>query len=154
LRNTRKSIITDVMATQLTNITDYRVIYGDTDQMGVVYYANYLRWFERGRSEFLRQIGLPYAKIESAGFHFPVAEVTCRYAQSARYDDVIEIATTLVELSRVYLVFEYRISRQTDRRILATGSTKHACLDREGQVKRIPTMLAEAVQLAIQKRQD
>ncbi|MGN6716549.1 MAG: acyl-CoA thioesterase, partial [Candidatus Binatia bacterium] len=53
-------------------ITSYRVIYGDTDQMGVAYYANYLRWFEQGRSEFLRQIGLPYSIIEQQGFHFPV----------------------------------------------------------------------------------
>jgi acyl-CoA thioester hydrolase len=95
------------MTINLTNFTSYRVIYGDTDQMGVVYYANYLRWFERGRSELLRQIGLPYATIEAAGFHFPVADVTCRYAQSARYDDVIDNATTLVELSRASLVFEY-----------------------------------------------
>lgn len=142
------------MTAHLTNTTDYRVIYGDTDQMGVVYYANYLRWFERGRSEFLRQIGLPYAQIEAAGFHFPVAEVTCRYAQSARYDDVIEIATTLSELSRVYLLFEYKISRQADRFLLATGSTKHACIDRAGQVKRIPKMLLDAVEVAMQKGQD
>lgn len=141
------------MTAHLTNTTDYRVIYGDTDQMGVVYYANYLRWFERGRSEFLRQIGLPYAKIEAAGFHFPVAEVTCRYAQSARYDDVIEIATTLVDLSRVYLLFDYKISRQADHLVLATGSTKHACIDHQGQVKRIPKMLIEAVDLAMQNRQ-
>ena len=139
------------MTTNLTNITNYRVIYGDTDQMGVVYYANYLRWFERGRSEFLRQIGLPYANIEAAGYHFPVAEVSCRYAQSARYDDVIEIATTLVELGRVYLLFEYLISRQTDHLVLATGSTKHACVDRDGQVKRMPKMLIDAVELAMQK---
>lgn len=142
------------MITNLSNITDYRVIYGDTDQMGVVYYANYLRWFERGRSEFLRQIGLPYAQIEAAGFHFPVAEVNCRYAQSARYDDVIEIATTLADLSRVYLVFEYQISRQVDHLVLATGSTKHACIDRDGQVKRIPKMLIEAVELAMRKHLD
>jgi len=142
------------MMGNLTNITSYRVIYGDTDQMGVVYYANYLRWFERGRSEFLRQIGLPYAQIEAAGYHFPVAEVTCRYAQSARYDDVIEIATTLNELSRVSFLFEYKISRQEDHIILATGSTKHACIDHQGQVKRIPKMLLDAVAVATQKKLD
>jgi len=139
------------MSTNLNNMTTYRVIYGDTDQMGVVYYANYLRWFERGRSEFLRQIGLPYANIEAAGYHFPVTEVSCRYAQSARYDDVIEIATTLVDLSRVSLLFEYKISRQEDQLLLASGSTKHACIDREGQVKRIPKMLIDAVEHARQK---
>ena len=140
------------MTPNLTNSTDYRVIYGDTDQMGVVYYANYLRWFERGRSEFLRQIGLPYANIEAAGFHFPVAEVSCRYAQSAHYDDVVEIATTLVELSRVYLIFEYEIFRQADHLVLAAGSTKHACIDRDGQVKRIPKMLFDAVELAVSEK--
>jgi acyl-CoA thioester hydrolase len=142
------------MTINLTKLTSYRVIYGDTDQMGVVYYANYLRWFERGRSEFLRQIGLPYATIEAAGLHFPVAEVTCRYAQSARYDDVIDIATTLVDLSRVYLVFDYQISRQADQLSLATGSTKHACIDHEGQVKRIPKMLLDAVEVATRNSQD
>ena len=142
------------MTINLTNFTSYRVIYGDTDQMGVVYYANYLRWFERGRSEFLRQIGLPYATIEAAGLHFPVAEVTCRYAQSARYDDVIDIATTLVDLSRVYLVFDYQISRQADQLSLATGSTKHACIDHEGQMKRIPKMLLDAVEVATRNSQD
>ncbi len=142
------------MTINLTNLTSYRVIYGDTDQMGVVYYANYLRWFERGRSEFLRQIGLPYATIEAAGLHFPVAEVTCRYAQSARYDDVIDIATTLVDLSRVYLVFDYQISRQADQLSLATGSTKHACIDHEGQVKRLPKMLLDAVEVATRNSQD
>ena len=142
------------MTTHVTNITSYRVIYGDTDQMGVVYYANYLRWFERGRSEFLRQIGLPYATIEATGFHFPVAEVTCRYAQSARYDDVIEIATTLVDLGRVQLAFEYNIIRQADQLTLATGSTKHACIDHDGQVKRIPKMLLDAVEAATRNSQD
>jgi len=142
------------MTTNLTNVTTYRVIYGDTDQMGVVYYANYLRWFERGRSEFLRQLGLPYARIEAAGYHFPVAEVSCRYAQSARYDDVIDIATTLVELGRVSLLFQYQICRQADHLILATGSTKHACIDHEGQVKRMPKMLLDAVEIATQKKLD
>jgi acyl-CoA thioester hydrolase len=91
---------------------------------------------------------LPYATIEAAGFHFPVADVTCRYAQSARYDDVIDIATTLVELSRASLVFEYEISRQADQLPLASGSTKHACIDREGQLKRVPKMLTDAIELA------
>src|SRR5918994_5875422 len=116
-------------AARLSNLTSYRVIYGDTDQMGVVYYANYLRWFEKGRSEFLRQIGLPYARIEQQGFNFPVVEVTCRYAQSARYDDVIRIETALTELGRAALSFTYRIVREPDGCILATGATRHASID-------------------------
>jgi len=132
----------------VTNITSYRVIYGDTDQMGVVYYANYLRWFERGRSEFLRQLGLPYSTIEQAGFHFPVAEVACRYANSARYDDVIQIETELSELRRASLSFTYRVSRASDRCLLATGSTKHACVDHSGRVARIPKILTAAIDAA------
>jgi len=133
---------------QLTNLTSYRVIYGDTDQMGVVYYANYLRWFERGRSEFLRQIGLPYSTIERQGVHFPVAEVTCRYTESARYDDMVEILTELAELGRASLAFNYRVSRADDHRILATGATKHASIDSSGRLVRIPKVLLEAIRAA------
>lgn len=130
---------------RITNLTSYRVIYGDTDQMGVVYYANYLRWFERGRSEFLRQIGLPYSTIEKAGFHFPVAEVSCRYSQSACYDDLIEIATELSDLRRASLSFQYLISREKDHALLASGTTRHACIDHRGQLTRIPKILADAL---------
>jgi acyl-CoA thioester hydrolase len=133
---------------KIINVTSYRVIYGDTDQMGVVYYANYLRWFERGRSEFLRQIGLPYSTIEPQGFHFPVTEVSCRYANSARYDDVIRIETDLAELGRASLSFVYRISRESNNDLLATGRTKHACIDQAGKVTRIPTMLLDALEAA------
>ena len=130
---------------QIINITSYRVIYGDTDQMGVVYYANYLRWFEKGRSEFLRQIGLPYSAIEQQGFNFPVVEVTCRYAQSARYDDVVRIETELTEVGRAALSFSYRILRETDDCILATGMTRHASIDNSGRVTRIPKILLDAI---------
>ena len=132
----------------LINVTSYRVIYGDTDQMGVVYYANYLRWFERGRSELLRQIGVAYQAIERQGFHFPVAEVTCRYLQPARYDDVITIGTELVSVRRTILLFDYKISRETDQAVLAVGATKHACVDRAGRLVRIPPLLANALAAA------
>lgn len=132
----------------LKHISSYRVIYGDTDQMGVVYYANYLRWFESGRSEFLRQIGLPYSTIERQGFHFPVVEVNCRYTQSARYDDLIQIETALVKLGRASLKFAYRISRETDGSFLASGKTAHACIDQSGRITRIPEILLKALTLA------
>ena len=132
-------------AGKIINVTSYRVIYGDTDQMGVVYYANYLRWFEKGRSEFLRQIGLPYSTIEQQGFHFPVIEVNCRYANSARYDDEIRIETDLAELGRASLSFVYRIARESNHDLLATGTTKHACIDQAGKVTRIPAILVDAV---------
>jgi acyl-CoA thioester hydrolase len=130
---------------KIISVASYRVIYGDTDQMGVVYYANYLRWFECGRAEFLRQINLPYSAIERAGFHFPVTDVTCHYRQPARFDEVIQIETELAELGRASLSFSYRISREMDRCLLATGSTKHACIGHAGHVTRIPKILEDAL---------
>jgi acyl-CoA thioester hydrolase len=130
---------------KIINVASYRVIYGDTDQMGVVYYANYLRWFERGRAEFLRQMGLPYSAIERAGFHFPVTDVSCHYRQAARFDEVIQIETELAELGRASLSFSYRISREMDGCLLATGSTKHACIDHAGHVTRLPKILQDAL---------
>ena len=111
--------------------------------MGVVYYANYLRWFEKGRSELLRQIGLPYKTIEAQGFHFPVTEVSCRYFKSAHYDDMITIATQLTSVGRATLTFDYTISREGDGSSLASGSTRHACIDTDGRITRIPSVLAE-----------
>jgi acyl-CoA thioester hydrolase len=133
----------------IKNATSYRVIYGDTDQMGVVYYANYLRWFERGRSEFLRQIGCSYAEIEGRGYHFPVTEVSCRYFKSVRYDEVITIETRLTAIGRATLHFGYRISREGKDTALAIGSTQHACLDTAGQIARIPAELARRLRTAL-----
>jgi acyl-CoA thioester hydrolase len=127
----------------MKNVTGYRVIYGDTDQMGVVYYANYLRWFERGRSELLRQLGLPYKSIEEQGFHFPVTEVSCRYLNSARYDDTILIQTQLTSIGRASLNFGYTILKENDDSPLAVGSTKHACIGADGRIARIPRALSQ-----------
>ena len=131
------------------NITSYRVIYGDTDQMGIVYYANYLRWFEKGRSEFLRQIGLPYTQIESRGYYFPVTEVSCRYFKSVRYDDVITIATQLKSFGRAMLHFEYRICMESETTSLALGWTKHACVNADGRITRIPEAFARLLSQAL-----
>jgi acyl-CoA thioester hydrolase len=134
---------------QRCNITSYRVIYGDTDKMGVVYYANYLRWFERGRSEFLRECGVPYSEIEGRGIHFPVVEAYCRYAKPARYEDLILIETRLDSLSRASLVFTYRILREPEGAPLATGFTRHACINAAGNVLRIPGDLTRILERAV-----
>lgn len=131
------------------NITVYRAIYGDTDQMGVVYYANHLRWFEKGRSEFLRQIGIPYPLVEEKGLHFPVIEVSCRYHRPARYDQEIAIETTLVSLGRATLTFNYRLYRKEGEIPIATGWTKHACVDAEGEVTKIPSDLGSVMKAAV-----
>ena len=131
------------------NLTSYRVIYGDTDQMGVTYYANYLRWFEMGRTELLRQIGMPYSSIEEMGFFFPVTEVSCRYLKPARFDDEIIIETTLAALSRVTLDFSYKVSRKNDGSLLAEGWTRHACVNREGKATKISSPLENTLKAAL-----
>jgi acyl-CoA thioester hydrolase len=132
-----------------SNVTTYRVIYGDTDQMGVVYYANYLRWFERGRGELLRSSGIPYLAIERRGMHFPVAELSCRYFKPARYDDLIMIETRITSVSRASLTFAYRIMREAEGVLLASGSTKHACVDGQGRIMRIQRDLMTALEVML-----
>ncbi len=121
----------------------YRVIYGDTDQMGVSYYANYLKWFEMGRNDFMRKVGTPYTSIEKSGLMFPVIEVSCRYHRPARYDDEVVIETSLTDLAPVSLTFSYRLLREGDDQLLATGWTKHACVDREGQITKMLPVLQD-----------
>ncbi len=132
-----------------SNVITYRVIYGDTDQMGVVYYANYLRWFEKGRGELLRASGIPYATIERRGMHFPVAEVSCRYFRPAHYDDLIVIETRIASVSRASLTFTYRIMREAEGALLASGSTKHACVDGQGRIMRIQQDLMKTLEVMV-----
>ena len=127
----------------------YCVIYGDTDQMGVVYYANYLRWFEKGRTEFLREAGLPYTSIEQMGYRFPVAEVLCRYHRPARYDEVIVIETSLLSLGRAALRFGYILSHEDTGIVIAEGWTRHACINSEGRIVKIPLLLKPKLQSAL-----
>ena len=131
----------------MKNVTTYRVIYGDTDQMGVAYYANYLRWFEIGRTEFMREAGISYEQAEREGFFFPVTEAQCRYRRPARYDDLLRIETTIEFLNRVALKFHYRIGLEKDRVALASGWTKHACLDLERRLTRLPEPYARRLGL-------
>ena len=119
-----------------------RVIYGDTDQMGVVYYANYLRWFEAGRAEFVRVLDVPYRDLEAEGLFLPVVEATARYHRSARYDDLLVVETRLTELRRAQMRFEYVIVRDGTRARLCTGHTIHACLRAaDGRPTRLPAAL-------------
>jgi len=137
-----------------TSLTTYRVIYGDTDQMGVVYYANYLRWFEKGRSELLRQSGIPYVSIERLGMHFPVTEVSCRYFRSAHYDDLIQIETRLASLRRASLTFTYRVVREDQGTLLASGSSKHACVNDQGRIIRIRNDLMKTLAIMLKPDED
>jgi acyl-CoA thioester hydrolase len=119
-----------------------RVRYADTDQMGVAYYANYLRWFEIGRAELLRARGMSYQEVEAAGVRLPVREARCRYSKPARYDDLIAIETAIVHLGRASVRFDYCVRRETDGEVLARGMTEHCFVDAAGKPVRPPAFLS------------
>jgi acyl-CoA thioester hydrolase len=133
-----------------THKTTCRVIYGDTDNMGQAYYGNYLRWFEIGRNELFRSMGLRYLTVESRGIFLPVAEVYCKYAVPARYDDLLTIETSLDTRLRAAIKFDYRIFCEDTKTLLAQGYTRHACLNREGRVVRPPQFIKEVIEKNIQ----
>lgn len=121
-----------------THTHRFRVIYGDTDMMGVVYYANYFRYFESGRSEFLRAAGVTYRSLESRGYILPVTQASAKYLSSAYYDDELSLRTDVVKLRFGSLVMGYELSRPSDGVLIATGETVHACLGEGGRVVRLP----------------
>ncbi len=120
---------------------EHRVSYGETDAMGVVYYANYLHLFERGRGALIRALGFSYATVEARGFFLPVREASCRYFSPARYDEIIHIRTGLAKRSRASLTFVYEITNADKSAVLARGSTQHALVNGQGRPVRIPDWL-------------
>jgi acyl-CoA thioester hydrolase len=117
---------------------DIRVRYAETDQMGVAYYANYLIWFEVGRSEFCREKGFRYADLEALGYKLVVSDVHCRYRNSARYDETVMVRTRLKEVNRRMITFGYQILRKDEEEVIAEGETRHICVDSEGKTKTLP----------------
>ncbi len=115
-----------------------RVRYAETDRMGVVYYANYLVWFEVARTEWLRHAGWIYREMEQEGVSLPVIEAHCEYRRAARYDDELEIRTRGTLLSPVRVRFDYEIWRAGDDAALACGHTVHAGTDSTGRPCRLP----------------
>lgn len=124
-----------------------RVTYGETDAMGIVYYANYLRWFEMGRTELMRSLGISYKEMEDQGTYLPVSEIFCKYLVPARYDDLLIIETSIGFLKRASIQFIYRILRKSDGAELVTGTTLHAFLDKEGKIVRVPGPLKEKLKI-------
>ena len=120
-----------------------RVRYGETDQMGVVYHANYLLYFETGRTELMRAAGLVYRDLEAGGVRLVVTEASCRYRAPARYDEELNILTRVASLGSARVRFEYGVTGK-DGREIATGYTELASLDTTGRVVRLP---AEVVKL-------
>ena len=120
------------------SISRVRVRYAETDTMGVVYYANYLVWFEVARTDLLRAGGSTYRQMELDGIALPVVEAHCTYKQSAKYDDEIEIRTVGAVMSPVRVQFTYEVLRAADQALLATGHTVHASVGRDGRLRRLP----------------
>ena len=129
--------MTKASASRVTT-SHVRVRYAETDKMGVVYYANYLVWFEVGRTDWLRDTGWTYREMEAEGIQLPVIEAHCDYRLGARYDDEVDIRTHARKLSPVRLRFDYEVIRRADAAVLATGHTVHATIDRQGRPVRMP----------------
>lgn len=129
--------------------TTVRVLYGDTDAGGIVYNANYLRYFERGRTELMREWVCTYNEIEKMGFVLPVIECWSRFKAPAFYDDLLIIETEISELSRLKCTFSYRILRDEEQggkpRLLVKGYTVHAAVTREGKLTRLPDWILEKI---------
>lgn len=127
----------------VANTHSFRVIFGDTDAMGIVYYANYFRYFEAGRTEFLRAIGFPYRTLETKGYGLPVVNASARYHAPARYDDELTLTTSLTGVRFSTVTIQYRLMR--DETLIATGETRHACVGPGGRVTRLPEEFAKVL---------
>lgn len=130
--------------------TQYRVLYGDTDAGGVVYYANYLRYFELGRTELMRSHVCSYKEIEALGMILPVTETYARYKAPAFYDDLLTIETSIGELNKFRCKFNYRITRQDQNQsrptLLVKGYTVNAAVTREGKLVQLPEDIMASIQ--------
>lgn len=125
----------------MERVAEIRVLYADTDQMGIVNNLNYLRWFEVGRAEWLRKHGTPYTSIEKDGYQMPIVEAHLRYRAPARYDDLVTIWAQPSEARAASVKFLYQLHRTPDGTLLCEGYTRHACLNKEGKVSRIPNSI-------------
>jgi len=122
---------------------EIRVIFGDTDQMGVVYYANYLRYFESARADYWRSLGKSYKDLEAWGVGLPVVEAHCTYKRPAHYEDVLVVEVEVSELRGASLRFVYRVLRGDV--LLAEGHTRHAVIGTDGRPKALPQALRETI---------
>ncbi|MBI5137572.1 MAG: YbgC/FadM family acyl-CoA thioesterase [Nitrospirae bacterium] len=123
---------------------EIRVYYEDTDCGGVVYYANYLRYFERARTEFLRGRGVDVAHWMERGFLFTVAEAHAKYLASAVYGDLLRVSTRVTAVGRVRFDLAHAITRASDGRVLVTGGTTMACVN-SGRPARVPAPILAAL---------
>ena len=126
-----------------TNLTQVRVIYADTDAMGIVYHTNYIRRFELGRNELMRQLGVSYSELEQMGLNLPLTKVSCHYLAPAKYDHLVTIETGFDYIKRASIRFNSKIWDEHRKQLLVEGYTIHACTNQEGKIRRIPAILLQ-----------
>ncbi|OGX13933.1 MAG: hypothetical protein A2351_07060 [Omnitrophica bacterium RIFOXYB12_FULL_50_7] len=124
----------------------YRVLYADTDQMGITYYANYLKWFEAARTEYFRALGFPYTECEKKEIYLPVAEAHANYLAPSTYDDDITVRASVVEIGNSTLRFEYQVMNSKTQVLLATGYTVHVFVNKTMKPCRVPAEIKAVVQ--------
>jgi len=129
--------------------TEIRVRYGETDKMAVAHHSSYLLWFELGRTGLIRESGRSYRELEGEGFLLPVLEYHVRFHVGAEYDDLVRIETAVAELRSRTATFAYRAFRGDE--LLATGQTRHLCVDPDNQFRRFPPDIYEALASFIAK---
>jgi acyl-CoA thioester hydrolase len=122
-----------------------RVRYAETDQMGIAHHAEYLAWFEVGRTDLLRECGMTYRELEADGVRLPVIEASVRYLKPVFYDDVLQVRTELTALGGARMGFSYEVRREGTEGPLATGATAHATVDGRGRPRRIPESLRRSL---------
>ncbi len=132
-------------------VSELRVRYVETDQMGIVHHSVYFHWMEVGRTDYLRQKGLPYSKMEESGIRMPLIESWAKYIVSAKYDDEIIVKTRLEESSPIKFSFAYEILRKSDGKLLAEGKTKHIATDCHNKPKRVPKEILSIIGGSIDK---
>ena len=120
------------------------VIFGDTDQMGVVYYANYLRFFEGARSALWRSLGRSYKDVEAQGIALPVVEAHVNYRKPARYEDLLEVEVEISEVRMASMRFTYTVWRGTDK--IADGYTRHGVIGADGRPRALPDTLRDMLE--------
>lgn len=127
------------------NHVKIRVIYADTDAMGIVYHTNYIKWFEIGRTELLRSIGIVYAEMESEGYNLPLTEVYCHYLLPAKYDQIVLVETEMEYIKRASIRFNYIIWDEDKVKSLVEGYTVHACINNLGKIVKVPSYVFEKI---------
>lgn len=119
-----------------------RVRYCETDRMAVAHHGSYVAWFEEARTEWMRARGKTYRQMEDEGNLLQVVEMVCRYHKTVDYDDIVAIRVRVAAAGKAAVTLEYEARRETDGEVCATGSTRLACVGRDGKLRRLPGELA------------